>query len=788
MRQARWLKKMIDGGYYDKAELLDMFSTHSADSSLINWKNPEVFNPYLIGAPDFKIYQGYNGTNGRVNLNFIPNIDKTLISQDNICAIVGFGKDWNGSQDDFGSSGALDVGRISIRTRHSNNLGYIRLNDNIANSFSNRNAIKYISISRNIGSEYTLCINKIPTIITANSNGLSTTELIACGFNDNGTIGGNNNDIRFVFLFSYLTDLEINDIIDITEEYLRDYHTNIINYGEYVAKGYNETLEKLSLSTYDGAGQTCHPSVINIGSVWHGYQYWMANTPFPNGNSDYENPSIWASNDGDTWVVPSGLTNPIVPKPVGSFNADTDIFYDSDTDKLYVVWKPDIGQIKIISSSDGIIWGDIKTVITTVSGEHELVSPSLIKIGNKYYIYYFTYNTVVTDNPRILRVSCDNIDGIYSNRETISLPVETGYIWWHFDITYLDGYYWISALKTLSSQNGPELYIMRSSDGINFTKSNYPTYNTYSAKSVELGLVLAYRPSLVKIGEQPYLYFGSYSEVGWFTYRLKVDLYLTNEIIPPNGNPSNLNLSVVSYNQINLLWTGGSTNDIITYIEKSTDGVTFVQVGCVDNTIEEYISVLLNPSTKYYYRVREFRNGYYSSYSNIASETTSVAPPAQNLLKWSEDLSNAVWSKVSATILTNQEYDLDGNLTLDKITTSSNNSSLIYLDGTNNINVIPGTTYRFSFDVKRGTMTNLAYSVYNKTTAGNIIATTSYYSKTSSVRTVRVSFSFVAPTGCSKVAVYLLRDSYSIGTVFVGRVQVEENTSLYTKTEGNIIL
>ena len=61
----------------------------------------------------------------------------------------------------------------------------------------------------------------------------------------------------------------------------------------------------LTLSTYDGSGQVVHPSVLDFGqglvkpgsTSWNGYRYWMAITPFPNGNSDHENPCLYASND-----------------------------------------------------------------------------------------------------------------------------------------------------------------------------------------------------------------------------------------------------------------------------------------------------------------------------------------------------------------------------------------------------------------------------------------------------------------------------------------------------------
>ena len=65
---------------------------------------------------------------------------------------------------------------------------------------------------------------------------------------------------------------------------------------------------KLNIPTYDGSGQAVHPDVYYNANGWNGYRYWMAMTPYPNGNAAYENPSIVVSNDNLNWIVPPGLS------------------------------------------------------------------------------------------------------------------------------------------------------------------------------------------------------------------------------------------------------------------------------------------------------------------------------------------------------------------------------------------------------------------------------------------------------------------------------------------------
>jgi hypothetical protein len=157
----------------------------------------------------------------------------------------------------------------------------------------------------------------------------------------------------------------------------------------------------------------------------------------------------------------------------------------------------------------------------------------------------------------------------------------------------------------------------------------------------------------------------------------------------------------------------------------------------------------------------------------------------QNLVLYSEDIGNGYWGKVGLnTTGVNAEYDLEGNGTMEEMTITSTTNRLYTEDAS--VTVIPGTTYRWSFDVKRGTATELMYRVYNVTAGSDIIAPTSYYAQTSASETKRVSVEFTAPAGCTAVYVYMLNSS-GLGTVYVGRAQVEENGSCYIETTSSII-
>jgi len=160
----------------------------------------------------------------------------------------------------------------------------------------------------------------------------------------------------------------------------------------------------------------------------------------------------------------------------------------------------------------------------------------------------------------------------------------------------------------------------------------------------------------------------------------------------------------------------------------------------------------------------------------------------QNLIPNSEELDADTWSHVEVAHLANQDYDVEGNLTLERLTVNPGYelAHLFSYGYYEELSVTPGDTYRWSFDVKRGTMTDMWWCAYDMTHSQNIFHE-SYYSQTSGTVT-RISREFTVPAGCTHIGVYVLRDSGVNGTVFVGRCQLEKNhTPVYVKTGASAI-
>ncbi|MHA7242209.1 hypothetical protein [Paeniglutamicibacter antarcticus] len=137
----------------------------------------------------------------------------------------------------------------------------------------------------------------------------------------------------------------------------------------------------LATPTYDGTGQTVYPDVARIpgGLGPQGFEYWMGITLYPDGVDTTESPSILASHDGTTWVVPAGLTNPIAA-PATGFWPDPDLTFDPAKRRLYLFWL----GMRVAWTDNGKDWTAPFVLVSTLSGE---VSPAVIKDSGGYKMW-----------------------------------------------------------------------------------------------------------------------------------------------------------------------------------------------------------------------------------------------------------------------------------------------------------------------------------------------------------------------------------------------------------------
>jgi hypothetical protein len=240
-------------------------------------------------------------------------------------------------------------------------------------------------------------------------------------------------------------------------------------YSDYFTTLPTRASDHLTIPTPDATGELVHSSVLYFPNAWNGYYYWMAMTPFYNGDGTKENPCIVVSNNGITWVVPSGLTNPIAT-PDEDWFADSNLFYDTATSSLWYYWIDPDRHLYRSTSSNGTTWS-AKSVIATLPADEGLASPCILKIGSTYYMWSVGY--ILNPNVMYRRQSTDGVTWTDKTACTWSGSFPSGQEFWHMEIQYIPtiSQYWMLICTTDlgETSHNTQLVMAHSTDGLAWT-------------------------------------------------------------------------------------------------------------------------------------------------------------------------------------------------------------------------------------------------------------------------------------------------------------------------------
>jgi hypothetical protein len=213
-----------------------------------------------------------------------------------------------------------------------------------------------------------------------------------------------------------------------------------------------------------------HPDILFFANGWNGYRYWMAITPYPNADSAYENPSVYASTDGQTWVTPPGGTNPVVTAPPvigGTYNSDPD-FVDGLDGKVYLFHRSAGGgsRIGVTSSSNGITWATPVLLFAPDLNTEQPGSMGIVFDGVTWFMYYVDLRESVTKTIR--RRTASSPLGPWSEPTVITIGSPPGgKEFWHLDAIHYAGR--IILLLDIANSNSfggqGDLYLAWSDDG-----------------------------------------------------------------------------------------------------------------------------------------------------------------------------------------------------------------------------------------------------------------------------------------------------------------------------------
>jgi hypothetical protein len=241
--------------------------------------------------------------------------------------------------------------------------------------------------------------------------------------------------------------------------------------------------DTLIIPTYDGSGQTVHPDVWHTPNGWNGYKWWMVMTPYRNGVDSLENPSLLASHDGVTWVVPPGITNPISPSInyTTGFHSDPEIIppgsYD---DSMRIIYRHTLdrttnGSRLYVQSFAGTTVSS-RTMSIDSSATEVIVSPAVIERNNEYIMYYVELKANANV---VLKRTATNPNGPWSSPDTVTIANSTGLDFWHLNVnTYGNQVHmWLTMALLNGTGQDARVYFASSDDGETFTMKSTPTLN-----------------------------------------------------------------------------------------------------------------------------------------------------------------------------------------------------------------------------------------------------------------------------------------------------------------------
>jgi hypothetical protein len=273
------------------------------------------------------------------------------------------------------------------------------------------------------------------------------------------------------------------------------------------AAPWNAAAPLIMPSPYD-PNEFVHPDVLFFPRGWNGYRYWMGVTPYPNGADASENPSVLASNDRITWVLPPGATNPVVPN-AGGYNSDPDLIFDGGL--LHMVYRRVASgdEINVLSSADGRQW----TAPTLLWNDGSTLSPAIVHDGTQWVCYFVDGSTT----PYSIRYrTAAVVTGPWSASALCTYPTPTYgttgvYAPWHLnafrhnDKTYL--------LINENAQTGRNLRFAVSADGVTFAPAAQPVMVTQAGWD---GTSL-YRASAVVRpgGDRLWMWYSALGPQGW---------------------------------------------------------------------------------------------------------------------------------------------------------------------------------------------------------------------------------------------------------------------------------
>jgi hypothetical protein len=289
---------------------------------------------------------------------------------------------------------------------------------------------------------------------------------------------------------------KVGDLAGLDTAFARTERAAQVQFAAVVDESATDGLMALDLDTYDGSGQAVHPDHSWLPPGWPDATQALVVTPYPFGNANFENPSLYTAIGGEGWTVPAGLTNPIA-RPATGYFSDPDMLYDPESRELLVYFRQvtDENRILLTRSSDGVHWS--APILVASAPNHEIISPTVVRRGPTEWLMWSVNagSAGCTSSSTTVELRRSN-DGVHwSAAEPVSLDQPEGFAW-HLDVEWIPSrneYWAVYPLKTPGDCTTRALYFATSPDGVEWT--TYPSALRTRAAIPEM-MDVVYRSSI----------------------------------------------------------------------------------------------------------------------------------------------------------------------------------------------------------------------------------------------------------------------------------------------------
>ena len=236
-----------------------------------------------------------------------------------------------------------------------------------------------------------------------------------------------------------------------------------------------DVIVPLTLETYDHSGQTVHPDFVAMGPEWTYARDYLFITPYPNGNAQLENPSIYESLDFLRWTAPGGVANPIAAPPEGYYS-DPDAVFVPDRNELWLYFRQvtNANVVRLTTSRDGVTWST--PVEVARAPNHQLISPTVVRRGpNEWLMWAVNGNVGCSGADATVELRRSMNGTVWSSPEPVSLS-QAGVFPWHIDVEWIpsrEEYWALYNVKTPGTCTTGAVYLATSPDGLHWR--TYPS-------------------------------------------------------------------------------------------------------------------------------------------------------------------------------------------------------------------------------------------------------------------------------------------------------------------------